>query len=71
MLGDFSFAGPIGLALGFSLGVFYGRAFAFREFWRKLDLRLRALNDSHKISVKSTDGGPLTLEEFLGELKKG
>lgn len=71
MLGDYpSFAGVIGLALGFSLGAFYGRSLALKEGWRKLEARLRVLNDSHSISVKTADGAALTLEEFVEELKK-
>lgn len=70
MFGDIPFAGAVGVGLGFSLGVIYGRSMALAQFWRRLEARLRQLNDSHRISVETTPGQPLTLEEFLAVLKQ-
>jgi hypothetical protein len=67
---ELPFAGAIGLSLGFSLGAIYGRSRALAGFWRRIDARMRELNASHRITIKTRDGADLTLEDFVAELKR-
>lgn len=67
---ELPFAGALGIALGFSLGVVYGRSSATLKFWQRLEARLRELNDVYRIGVKKQDGTELTLEAFVEELKR-